>query len=170
MSLTTEELRASVAGRKVVALLGNGSTPPQDSGCVEWTGTRSAAGYGQVCVSYMSTSPHRLSYCMAHNLGLGDIHGLVVMHTCDNPPCLNPWHLRLGSQRQNMADCRAKGRNVRGESHPSAKLSNEDVEFIRRNHRPGVNPADRGNTLVLAQTFGVAQGTISAITRGSAWC
>ena len=55
---------------------------------------------------------HRAEYCLANGLTLEDIAGLVVMHTCDNPRCINPEHLVLGTQRDNMLDMRNKGRAV----------------------------------------------------------
>jgi hypothetical protein len=55
---------------------------------------------------------HRLAYCEAHAIDIEDIVGQVVMHTCDNPACINPEHLRLGTQADNLADMLSKGRHA----------------------------------------------------------
>lgn len=81
------------------------------SGCWEWTATKNLQGYGVVGM-YIGGRPvalqtHRLQWMHTH----GEIpDGMVVMHICDNPKCLNPDHLVLGTQRANLADMRAKGR------------------------------------------------------------
>ena len=74
----------------------------------------------------------------------------VVMHTCDNPPCINPHHLQAGTQAKNSADRAAKGRNgdLRGERHGQAKITDVDVRFIRRADRTQAALADRFNLSV----------------------
>lgn len=83
----------------------------QPSGCWEWTGTRNRQNYGVVGLYVGGQSigipAPRLQWMHHH----GQIpEGLVVMHVCDNPPCINPSHLALGTQATNLADMRAKGR------------------------------------------------------------
>lgn len=63
--------------------------------------------------------------------------GVKVLHKCDNPKCCNPHHLFLGTQLQNVKDCRAKNRLARGEQHSRAKLTNESVRMIRKLHESG---------------------------------
>lgn len=82
------------------------------SGCHEWTGTRNKQGYGVVCVAInkrpTGIPAPRLQWMHCY----GEIPaGSVVMHTCDNPCCVNPDHLRLGSYSDNLNDCVAKGRH-----------------------------------------------------------
>lgn len=83
----------------------------QPSGCWAWTGTRNKQGYGVIGL-YIDGAPcgipaPRLQWMHRH----GNIPtGLVVMHVCDNPCCINPDHLALGTQATNLADMRAKGR------------------------------------------------------------
>jgi ribosome-binding protein aMBF1 (putative translation factor) len=95
--------------------------------------------------------------------------GMSVCHHCDNPPCCNPAHLFLGSHRENMADRDAKGRQAcnpgrRGETSPAAKLTEADVLAIRRRYAGGgISQA------ALASEYGVAQSTISKITRRVRW-
>ena len=85
---------------------------PSDSGCWEWQGAISRAGYGFFSVNRKLRTAHRVSYEMC----VGDIpegtgyHGTCVMHICDNRRCVNPSHLRLGTQRDNLNDMVAKGR------------------------------------------------------------
>ncbi len=81
------------------------------SGCWEWTGTRNKQGYGVVCIAInkrpTGIPAPRLQWMHSH----GEIPaGMVVMHVCDNPPCINPDHIALGTQATNLADMRAKGR------------------------------------------------------------
>lgn len=84
--------------------------PPDE--CWPWTGRRGGRGYGRVG----SCGAHRLAWELTN----GAIPaGLWVLHRCDNPPCVNPSHLWLGTHADNMADMRAKGRSARGDRHGS---------------------------------------------------
>lgn len=78
-----------------------------DTTCVLWEGARNAGGYGVLPVARYGTR-------LAHRAALADTLGRpvegVAMHTCDNPPCVNPEHLREGTQADNMRDCSEKGR------------------------------------------------------------
>ncbi len=84
-------------------------------GCWEWQRSRNADGYGQICVNGRVERVHRVMY----ELKVGPIpEGKLVMHICDNPPCANPDHLRLGTDAENNADRDAKGRNYyRNQTH-----------------------------------------------------
>lgn len=78
------------------------------SGCLEWTGSRNADGYGSATRGRSSALAHRLAWELAY----GPIpQGRLVCHRCDNPPCCNPEHLFLGTQSDNMRDMAAKGRS-----------------------------------------------------------
>lgn len=112
---------------------------------------------------------HRLSYCWANGLDLFEIAGKVVMHSCDNPPCVNPAHLTLGSDADNMRDKCRKGRLIvqRGTENPWAKLSEEDVLEIRRLHDPAWH-SGYGHK-ALAKRFGVNETVIRRIVKREKW-
>ncbi len=104
---------------------------------------------------------HRISYAIHH----GSIpDGMIVCHNCDNPPCVNPGHLFLGTYKQNTADMMAKGRGALkyGEKHPSAKLKEEDVKEI-------FSLSGILSQRELAKKFNVTQGLIERILNHKAW-
>jgi len=77
--------------------------------CWEWMGWKDRDGYGQVTIARETYKTHRLSFELTYDLVLGK---LSCLHTCDNPPCCNPYHLFSGTQTDNIADMVKKGRNV----------------------------------------------------------
>lgn len=78
-----------------------------DSGCWEWTGARLVKGYGLVGNVGGTIQAHRAAWLLTHFV-IPD--GMQVLHRCDNPPCINPAHLFLGTPADNMRDMVAKGR------------------------------------------------------------
>ena len=104
--------------------------------CWEWKGARNPVGYGRMRLNGKMIYPHRLTWDLKH----GPIKtGLLVCHTCDNPPCCNPAHLFLGTHADNSADCVRKGRHKRvsprGQDAGRAKLTNAQVVAIRNDPR-----------------------------------
>lgn len=121
-------------------------------------------GYGQ----FNGGRAHRVSYELAY----GEIpEGLCVCHSCDNPACVNPNHLFLGTHNDNVQDKIRKGRGAKGdavaskgEKHPRHKLTNEQVLYIRQRYAEG------GITMrELGRQFGVAHVQIVHIVNGKTW-
>lgn len=125
--------------------------------CWVWTAAVfKGTGYGMLGVAGKSKLAHRLSWEIFNGPIVG---GLFVLHACDNPPCVNPAHLRLGTQRDNRLDCKAKGRTASGLRHGrgTMKLNDEGVRAILSSTAPGT---------VLAIRHGVSQQTVCDIRKG----
>ena len=130
------------------------------SQCVEWDGHRDEDGYGRLSVDGRMMSSHREAWVRT----FGPIpEGLCVLHKCDNPPCVNPEHLFLGTHQENMRDRDQKGRASGGRTKPNAKLRPVDVETIRTLLADGSRPVE------LARTYGVCRNVISDIKLGKTW-
>lgn len=129
--------------------------------CWLWTASFASHGYGQIMVGGRMQRAHRVSWMVTH----GEIPpGLRVLHRCDNPPCCNPDHLFLGTQRENVADMLNKGREARGERCGAAKLTSGQVAEIKvllATH--AMSPRS------IAAKFGVSRGAIDHISYGSTW-
>jgi hypothetical protein len=82
--------------------------------CWEWTAATSGSGYGQftweVAGKWIGIKAHRMAYMLANNLTVTDIKGWQILHSCDNPPCCNPGHLRKGTNADNQRDIDLRGR------------------------------------------------------------
>lgn len=139
-------------------------TRPGANGCIEWCGRPlTTGGYGVLRVKGVFTKAHRHAWAITNGL---IPQGLFVLHRCDNPICVNPEHLFLGTAFDNMQDMAAKGRAAGsrrvGEKHPLAKLSSAQVREIRARFR-GRAPGCRANSRELAAEYGVSADTISGI-------
>ena len=144
----------------------------QDSGCWEWSKKCHATGYAEISVQIngrrMMVKAHRLMYAIT----VGPVpEGLVVCHRCDNRKCVNPSHLFLGTQRDNIADAVSKKRHVSlpGEENPSNKLTTEQVADIRRRVVVTGVGCKGGNQSALAREFGVSKGHINNIVHNRVW-
>ncbi len=147
-------------------------SPEPNTGCWLWDGDGYGSGYGRIWVSdsddiggSRQTGAHRISW-LIHR---GDIpDGLFVCHRCDVRPCVNPDHLFLGTQSDNVRDMHAKLRHPRtgakGERHWSAKLSTTVVAEIRVRYALGDI-----SQLELALEYGVSRPTIGHIVRRETW-
>lgn len=128
--------------------------------CWMWTAAVSPKGYG-IFHSDKKVPAHRYSY----ELYNGAIpSGLLVLHRCDNPPCVRPDHLFLGTNADNMADRNAKNRQSRGAKNcSSASLCEDRVRQIRKEAARGVRHRD------IALRFGVDTSQISRIANRKTW-
>jgi hypothetical protein len=139
-----------------------------DTKCWEWQGSVNASGYGSFRVPQfgrVTLEAHRVSYLICN----GDFppDGQVVRHTCDNPICVNPFHLEPGTKADNARDMVERGRcsthDRSGEKNGAAKLSREQVDVIRAR-------IARGETnMRIARDYGVTHAMISRIRVGKAW-
>ena len=150
----------------LAARLANGLASAPEGGCWEWIRICNQHGYGQLRVAGRMVYAHRLAY----QLAVGPIpDGLHVLHQCDNPRCINPAHLSIGTRSQNMKECSERGRariprTVKlGEENGASKLLDVDVRSIRRLLAQGHTQQS------IATRFGVTQRTISDIKLGKKW-
>ena len=139
--------------------------------CIDHGYTGDSFGYQKTCYRLdgvrKSTMRHRLVYCEANNLSLQDIKGLVVRHKCDNPRCINPKHLLLGTQAENIRDRVKRGRDALGEANGLSKLTAQDVLFIRSHYTRG--QGQPYNTVALGRMFNVSPRNISDIIHRETW-
>ena len=130
------------------------------AGCWEWIAGRFSHGYGQFRDGPTNRLAHRVAWEMAH----GPIpYNLYVCHHCDNRTCVREDHLFLGTAKDNMTDCVAKGRIARGETSGRAKLTWGQVRAIRRLYGQGWNQVQ------LAAAYGMSDRQISNIVRRAQW-
>jgi hypothetical protein len=131
--------------------------------CWEWTAYRKPGGYGQFTVRKgVFYNAHAVSYALTH----GPIPpGMSICHRCDNPPCVNPDHLFLGTQYDNAIDMFAKGRATRsrGTDRANARLTDETVRQIRS---AGLY---WGLIRDLSEEYGVSTTTIRGIRTRKKW-
>lgn len=137
-----------------------------DGGCWIWTGFVDKSGYGVVNSERMSgkripARAHRVIY----KLLVGPIPaGKLLMHSCDNPPCVNPQHLTPGTDAENLADMVRKGRSARGSKHWGAKLNEAQVMEARRKYATG-----KYTLAMLAAEYGLTVTPVSQLIRGVTW-
>ncbi len=133
-------------------------TVDPQSGCWVWIGSTNQDGYG-LWSAHGEKRAHRASFVLHHGVIPKGMH---VLHTCDNPGCVNPDHLRLGTHQDNMADLRKKGRayGAAGETNKAAKLTERQAIQIM---------SDSRSCGVIATEYGVSSATIDNIRNGKTW-
>lgn len=130
------------------------------NGCWNWIGALTQKGYGNFRYGYKQLRVHRLSWMM-HNGKISK--DLLVCHSCDNPKCVNPKHLFLGTHSDNRLDMYKKGRRkMFGENHPRAKLKKADVIDIRNLYKN--NPRS-----LLAKQFNTSISNIGLVINYKRW-
>lgn len=135
-------------------------------GCIIWCGHKNLDGYGLI---RDTIGPCKQGNILAHRLAYQIFRGPIpddmrVLHKCDNPACVNPYHLFLGTQLDNVTDMIKKGRGRKGEKHGNAKLTNANVIFARRRYSAGGISQQK-----LAEILGVSQATLWRAIRGRTW-
>lgn len=135
-------------------------------GCIEVTGYRDPLGYGRISVNRVMVTSHRVIYCRHNGCTLESIKGLVVRHTCDNPPCINPEHLLIGTHQDNMADMNQRGRHAFGAGSKRSNLTDQDVLDIRAVY---VHRSNEFGFTALAKKYGVTKQTIYMIVNKKHW-
>jgi hypothetical protein len=130
-------------------------------GCWEWSATRAPTGYGIVRYKNKHVRAHRLFWEIIN----GPIpKGLMGCHKCDNPPCVNPDHIFLGTASDNILDSHSKGRiSQRGSANHGSKLTEKDIVKIFKIRRSGASH------VALAKQFGVTSGLICLILQRKIW-
>ena len=132
--------------------------PEPNSGCWLWISNQ-RKGYGEMYINTKRIPAHRVSWTIHY----GEIpDGLLCLHTCDNPSCVNPVHLFLGTNSDNMKDKASKGRGYSptGIKHHMNKLTEDDVLAIRDDAR---------KQWEIAEDYGIAQSGISKIKSRETW-
>ena len=133
----------------------------RETGCIEWVGSSDAKGYGQLRIRGKLVKAHR--YAVERVKGPIPA-GMVVMHACDNPKCVNIEHLLVGSQMDNVRDMDAKGQRInnqaKGVANGNSKITENDVREIRSDGRRQVD---------IAAAYGITQTVVSKIKLRQAW-
>ena len=138
-------------------------------GCWEWLGGTDRRGYGRFYINRngvgRTDGAHRVSWEFAN----GKIpDGLFVCHRCDNPSCVRPDHLFLGTYQDNITDMVKKGRNkypvLYGEDSPRSKLTQDQVDEIRKRYIPY-----KVSSIDLAKEYGTSQSNIDRILKHKTW-
>lgn len=143
--------------------------------CWEWQGGKNKKGYGEFWNNLrdVHTKAHQVSWILSY----GDIpHGMLVCHKCDNPSCVNPSHLFLGTVADNNADRDAKGRRVQGKiyygkSHPQHGVHHHSNKLQESQVIEICKLADLGelSQREIGDMFGVSSGLVNNIHKGRKW-
>jgi hypothetical protein len=137
----------------------------KSNGCWTWTAGQMGAGYGCLYVATMKRmlQAHRVSWMLHH--GSLPPKGVGVLHRCDNRLCVRPDHLFLGTQEDNVRDCREKGRwnDRRGSKNARSVLRESDIPEIRRRAKAGTTRAQ------LAREYGITWAAMRDVVNGKHW-
>ena len=130
-------------------------------GCIDHGQVGNDKGYGNTTHAGRTQKAHRAAFMREHSCSL--LPGTHVLHSCDNPRCVNPDHLRMGTHAENMLDRNTKQRQAKGTANGTVKLTEEDVLDIRWLASEGVGMRQLG------REYSVDHKTISAAVRRRTW-
>ena len=138
---------------------------PNENGCMFWIGDKNR--YGRI-TRYLEKQEYIYAHRYSYELHFGRFNKeLCVLHRCDNPLCVAPSHLFLGTHADNMRDCKNKNRNRctprYGEENHAAKLTEKQVKNIKKALENG------GKVTALAEKYGVTRQSISNIKHSRTW-
>lgn len=132
--------------------------------CWLWSGAPDADGYGCFTIggraTHSSFRAHRIAYVLSSGV---DPLELKVCHSCDNPPCVNPAHLFLGTNLENVRDAARKGRMTKGEDQSNSVLTDASVAMLRAMYRAGVP------TKEIVAASGVSEKAMTMAVTGRTW-
>lgn len=139
-----------------------------DDGCWNWTRAKFHYGHGATTVVCGKLAKqfhaHRLAWAYVHNEPVADNRdGKFLLHSCDNPSCVNPKHLRFGTQKENMQDRVDRGRSGKGESNPRNKITEATAIHILHLFRSGVK------TKAIVEQTGVSKRAVQHIIYRTGW-
>lgn len=130
------------------------------NGCFNWLGSKNLKGYGTLSFNGKNVKAYRMSYAVFRR----EIPvGLSVCHHCDNRACINPSHLFLGTQKDNMADAARKHRMSHGGRHSRIGLTEQRVLDMIAAYKSGME------TTEVANKFGVNSRVVRSILKGDRW-
>lgn len=136
----------------------------ENTKCWNWTGQLTHNGYGRHSYKEKGMSATRVSWNIHKGEIDFDLMGILVCHKCDNPACVNPDHLFLGTQKDNMQDCVDKNRINKGTDRPQHILTEENVKEARR-----LRQNEEYSFEKLSNLFGVSKSGITNAIKGNTW-
>lgn len=132
-----------------------------DNECWGWNSVLDRHGYGEFSVGHTKYIASRMAWIVSN----GDIpRGLCVLHSCDNPACVNPKHLHLGTKQDNSTEMSIRGRSTTGERSSFARLTWDKVKEIRRKFHN-----EKMGCVKLYKEYGVCRRTIENIVYNKTW-
>lgn len=137
----------------------------KSDGCWLWIGGKDRHGYGKFTVGLKRNGTQKTK--LAHRVAWMYAHGTMpqrnLLHRCDNPQCVRPDHMFVGTQKDNLMDAAQKGRTARGERNGMAKLTEVAVSAIKERRVNGETQ------LAVAKTYGISRSLVSMIEHGKRW-
>jgi hypothetical protein len=127
--------------------------------CWEWQACKTASGYGKLTYKRISYVAHRFAWFLTY----GRLPEKLLLHSCDNRPCVNPRHLREGTYKDNSDDMVSRHRHRTGESHSFAKLTEADLDRIEALLKTDITQRQ------IARMHSVTESVITEIKKGRTW-